>query len=155
MPKIDPITGCTVQTLPEFWAGEAEREGKGRSGGDLMAEFFDDLDADCRREEARLSEPAAALDYLQAKVREWNGLDPDLRPVPLPVVVDVVESVTVTQSFRSSSTSLTAIVRTAGRRWYRLDVSEEHWSGSFYEPPDYDCNVVCTRLPGNPNPGCK
>ena len=39
MPKIDPITGCTVMTIPEFWAAEAQSEGQGRSGADLAQDF--------------------------------------------------------------------------------------------------------------------
>lgn len=69
MPRIDSVTGCTVMTLPDFYAKEAEQEGKGRTGGDIMEDFQGELDADCRHEEEKLRTPEVAWESVS---RAWN-----------------------------------------------------------------------------------
>jgi len=93
-------------TVPEFWASEAKREG--REAADLYSEFMEDLEADLRAEEAQLRE--GALGTLQEAVREWNEADPDLEPIPMPVVVLEVLEATVQASARSSGFSFKARV---------------------------------------------
>ena len=43
MPRKDPVTGCMVMTMPEFLADEAKREGKGRSGGDILGDIMQEM----------------------------------------------------------------------------------------------------------------
>lgn len=49
MPRKDPISGCMVMTMPEFLNAEAEREGKGRTGGDILEEILTDMGEDDKR----------------------------------------------------------------------------------------------------------
>lgn len=77
MPRIDPITGVSVMTLPEFFNAEAEHEGKGRSGGDVMAEMFDEMDQEMAQQLKRLLTPEGALEELKRAVGWW--LEVELR----------------------------------------------------------------------------
>lgn len=47
--RIDPITGCRVLTTMGFFAMEADQEGKGRTAGELMSDFFQDMADDDQR----------------------------------------------------------------------------------------------------------
>lgn len=146
MPKIDPITGCTVMTQGEFWASEAAHEGKGRAAWEVRDEFYADMDAEYVAEEKRLSDDKVALDLLREKIAEWNKLDPEIKPVPLPVEVLCVESVTLDRGFRNSGVNLTALCRMGNNTRFRITLDEHHYSGSFYEPPDYDIDIKCERV---------
>lgn len=62
MPRQDPITGCSVMTMPEFLNSEAEREGKGRCGADILHDIHAELDEDSRKHAQRYKDnPALAL----------------------------------------------------------------------------------------------
>jgi hypothetical protein len=72
MPKIDPETGCTVMTQAEFWASEAEHEGKGRQGWELMNDMMNEIeDENERLSEEMRKDPEAALQLIK------NYLDGD------------------------------------------------------------------------------
>jgi hypothetical protein len=43
-------------TQGEFWQGEAQREGEGRTGGDLQADFYAELDQEWEEEHKRFLE---------------------------------------------------------------------------------------------------
>lgn len=149
MPRIDPITGCTVQTLGECFADMAEREGEGRTGADVMNEMLADFDREMRAEERALRKPAVALARLRAAVEDWNAYveEPSER-IPLPVRVKRVFCAKIGASpFRGgSSERLTALcLMPDGRRGVLTFWS---WStpGSFYEPPDGESNVHWSRV---------
>jgi len=147
MPKIDPETGCEVMTEAEFWKGEADNEGEGRSGGDLRDDFYDEMEKDRKQSEDRYREPKEALDALQRAVKSFNeGLDEDEAKLPLPVEVLEVLEVRLGQGLRESSLLLRA------RATYldgQIDIIEfESWStaGSRSEPPDHDESVFWEGL---------
>lgn len=90
-------------------------------------------------EEARLRDPATALDLFRNAVHDWNTLDPEAPQVPVPD--EVLEVVEVACSYsRRSGTRVRARVR-AGGSVGMLTVVEETDYGSREEPPDYECNV--------------
>lgn len=142
MPRIDPITGCPVMTTGEFWNEEAQREGQGRSGGDLMGDFYDELAQDeARREQEMRNNPEALLAMVNEAAKAWcDGVDPeDLDGVCFPGnfvrVVDVLEA-KVSDGMRQSSTSVTAKYEMGDGRTRTIQYSEWYSGGSFYEPPE-------------------
>lgn len=148
MPRKDPITGCMVMTLPEFLNDEAAREGKGRSGGDIMEDFIQDMKDDDRRMEEQYKDPAFLLKELQRVsseyVSDWNisrdeeGSQsfPDESRPPYPVeVINVLES-HHHQSFRSSRGSIVAVVRCDTGCTKTCRLSFYHDSGDRMNPPD-------------------
>ena len=139
MPKIDKRTGCSVMTTSEFWSSEAEQEGKGRNGSDLMLEFLDDMDNEIRNEENKLRNPNEALTMLQGVVKEWNDYG-DVDYVPNPEQVLEVLEVRINTNFKCDKTYLKARV-CSGNQVGILTVSQSSYAGSWSEPPDYELNV--------------
>jgi len=150
VPRKDPISGCMVLTLPEFLAKEAEREGKGRNGADIMADIFAELDADSAKQaEEYRSKPALALaeilrqalEDFEAWVREQEYAACENRPFteprpPFPLACRAVLQAEVSQSMGGCSGKLVAecvcednLVRIATLTFAR-------WGGSRIEPPD-------------------
>jgi hypothetical protein len=155
MPRKDPITGCTVMTLGDFWSSEAKHEGKGRSAGELAEEFHDEMEADRKACEDRYRDPEYALKVLKSAVERWNSYEPDATPLPVPVEVIEVIEVELGQGFRESILHLRARARYAGDETLVEDIIElndSHTSGSFYEPPDGDMNVEWENLDADGNP---
>ncbi len=164
MYKQDPRTGCKVLTRAGFFQREAEHEGKGRSGAEVMVEFFEDEaremaeDAACATFDMR----KRALTILQEAVREevkarsewhrdfWLILRQVLqyRPVrifdlirdrfepspPFPLRIARIEDVSFADGMGGGTEGLTAIAET-NRGFFRF-VWEREWdNGSWDEPP--------------------
>jgi hypothetical protein len=76
MPRIDPVTGCTVMTHAEFWQDQAEREGQGRAPWELIDDFYAEIDRDHQDQAKRNRDPDVALSILaeaqQHLVRSWT-----------------------------------------------------------------------------------
>ncbi len=165
MHRKDPMTGCKVLTTLGFFHLEAEKEGKGRSAGDLMGEFFEDFDNEVRKEEARYWEPKYAMDILQELIKEENEytkkdfgyymrllkegkISKGEVPTAVPTKFKVLRVLEVQHgcSFNSSSTKLIALVKYKGKE---LLVYASTWrsSGSRWEPPDGETEVVWDYKP--------
>ena len=69
MPKIYPITGCSVMTMGEFLAAEGEREGK--EPWKIMGEIYDVMDQENLKIEQEWSNPDEALKILQKSAQEY------------------------------------------------------------------------------------
>jgi hypothetical protein len=138
MPRKDPVTGCNVMTTAEFFADEAKREGKGRSGGKLMDEFMDDMEKDRKATEDRFREPIVALDVLKSAIERGN----DGSDVFFPQVAEVLEVLEAqySQSTRDSSLWLRARCRRVDGVEDVACFGESHSAGGQLEPPDYDEN---------------
>jgi len=132
MPKIDKATGCMVQTIGEFWQNEAEREGHGRSGGDLAGEFYDEIEADSRACEQRMLEDK---DSLLHTLQGWDKDCEEEDRIRFLSVVSILDA-HMEQRVRSGSSMILAHVTcgTGGESWVRLDTWHE--DGSYYDPPD-------------------
>lgn len=145
MPKKDPITGCMVMTMPEFLNAEAEREGKGRCGGEILADIFTEIDADSRRCEERLSWPNEALEALKEALKEaeeyWEDEYGEGSKVPVIVEVVKVLAAKVSQNFSSSGQMLRAEVRTDDGKLCYVEHSYSHWSGTRMDPPEEDSTL--------------
>lgn len=164
MPRIDPITGCKVMTMPEFICGEAEREGK--EPHEIMQEISQAIEEDNQkvRDEYRTN----ALKYIQEEAKEqlycWtedskhNGhvdehtyfdfkndkwehkttvYDAGPRP-PQPVSLVEVIQVDFKQTFRSSNSKIVAKCKADDGKEYTYTLCRSDWAGSFHEPPDCD-----------------
>jgi hypothetical protein len=127
-----------VQTLGEFWQNEAEREGQGRSGGELAGEFWDEIEEDSRACERKMLEDKEGL--LRA-LQGWDeGCEEEDR-IRFYSVVSILDA-HMEQRVRSGSTMILAQVVCGvlkkdwsdGKPWVRLDVWSE--AGSYYDPPD-------------------
>lgn len=137
MPKIDPITGCKVQTIGEYFSSEAEREGKGRGGGELMSEMFDEIEADNQAEAARQAQPEVALALLRKQAAGFE--------LPMPVeILEVLES-EHRWTFGGSTESLKARVRVEGGATGTLSWWASSTPATMLDPPDYDCDLVWER----------
>src|SRR5271166_829001 len=78
MPRKDPFTGCSVLTLPEFFASEAKAEGLGRTGSEVMAETFDEIGREEEAHAARINQPDEARSILNSAMKEcWDPGEPD------------------------------------------------------------------------------
>jgi hypothetical protein len=133
-----------VMTMHEFLHDMAEKEGKGRTGGDILADIFTEIDEDSRRQEERISKPEEALELIKQALKEaeeyWEDMFGEGAKVPEIVeVVHVIEA-HVSQSMRSSGEILRAEVRTKdGKLGYACHTAS-HWSGTMLDPPEEDSN---------------
>lgn len=163
MPRKDPITGCMVMTMPEFFDSEAQREGEGRSGADLMVEMFDEIAA----EEAALSAEIASRPIAVLNSIREAMFCPDCRRGALcsdpcfdlyyiePVGIHKVISVDMGASIGGPSGEIyeAIVVWSDGLKRY-TKVAVERFNGSFYEPPweDVDMDIRCpcgAKLPSD------
>lgn len=147
MPRMHP-TGVMVRTLPEMFAAEAAAEGKGRSGGELMTDFFAEMDAETRKQvaEERLDIPAI--------LARFRGLDEGVDDEDKFNVEEVIDLYDLDreQKMRSASGFTVARVRCHdGVKILRLDWTQS--DGTFYDPPEFDeeareltVEQLCTHL---------
>jgi len=167
MPKIDPITGCSVLTFPEFLQAEAKREGK--EAHEIMQELYQDMeDAD---NETRKDYHQNALKYLQQEAKElldcwtedikyqgeiheynrWDSqaqkdvtvrqvYDAGPRP-PQPTKLLEVIDVQFSSTFRSSQSLIKAKCEADDGKVYIYTLVRGDYAGSFYEPPNADVDL--------------
>jgi len=145
MPRKDPITGCQVMTLGEFWSDEAKREGQGRNGYELMAESMDDMQTSFAEQARSMrDDPAEILQTLRSyyvpEDDSWSW-DPGDEPEWVPESLVEVEEVECDGGF--SESGWTAVVKAlcSDGVTRRLKVTYARYNGSFYEPPSDDLNV--------------
>lgn len=139
MPRKDPMTGVTVITTAEFFAAEAEREGKGRSGGELMIETFSEIGAECDADEQRerlfFMDPANAWEAIRYTLRE--SLEMEESPLQAVELVGVL-AVQSEQRMNGSKLDIDAHVRFNDGAVRKVKWGFQHWAGSYWEPDDYD-----------------
>lgn len=158
MPRTDPITGCQVMTMGEFWQSEAEHEGKGREPFELMADFFQELADDeehCRQQMLQDTQGAYhnLLRYWN-ELREdidWDELDPlgdwrtegtvDFFVLYKPRRVIEVVHADLKCSFKETTARVVCRVLFSGGRIKLVSHEVYSFSGDFYEPPWGEDNV--------------
>lgn len=169
MPRMTP-QGVLVPTLPEFFQAEAEREGQGRNGLDLMNEMFYEMNQDMEQERASMKRPEVALEQIRGAIRWNNGqirrrkmwymTTPAgrqyLRRYPeqfeekrLPLPKKVVKVLIAEYGYNLSS-SQKRILAIAIDQYDRLCVYElNSWDsrGSYYEPPDGEEEIDFWLIP--------
>ncbi len=132
------VVGVPVLTTGEFWASEAQKEGKDIY--EVMEEFYSSIHDDEKAEAKRiLEDKQGALD----KLVEYFSYEED-SPIKPIEVLEITES---TCSFGSKTT----ITFQANVKFHslkddsfsikKLNCKEISWSGSFYNPPDYELIV--------------
>jgi hypothetical protein len=133
MPRKHP-TGVMVQTYGEFFSAEAKAEGKGRSGGEVMTEHLDSMDDEARVEGERLR---ADIEGANRRLLDYDqGGDPEDR-LGFAQVIDILDA-GYQHSFSTSGGYLLTVVRMLDGTAKIFGLSWTSFSGSFYEPPDYD-----------------
>lgn len=150
MPKRDPITGCTVMTTAEFFNEEAEREGKGRCGGELFNDYLDDMEKDRKETEDRYRDPAFARNTLKTAIDQFN----ECAEPALPQVREVLEvlEASFTQGVRESGLWLRARCIRADGAEDILCYGESSFSGDRINPPDGDSEMYWENLDEDNNP---
>lgn len=137
MPRKCPHTGVMVATQAEFWQSEAESEGKGRSGGELQAEFFDDMEKTRQEEEKAYYNLSQALEEIQGAFRNADAED----GIEVPTSITKVIHVEWNFSFREKSLAIFAeAVKPNGEKGLIL-YTDWGTNGSFDEPPDGESNI--------------
>jgi hypothetical protein len=142
MPRKDPMTGCTVMTMPEFLNAEAEREGKGRTGGDILGDIMSEMAADDERISDEMRKPAHALELLQEAIKENREYWDDEYAETVPEIVEVVNVIDAAShgGFGGTSSAIRAEVRGADGKLYYVYQWSSYSHGTMWEPPDGDGN---------------
>jgi hypothetical protein len=170
MPKIDPITGCSVMTMPEFWNGEAASEGQGRTGGEVAADFYEEMVAEEQESRVRYFDHANLVSVVNtaneeqqkyvmeehARIRARNPayaaprVGEDYYPWRVTAVLDLHEDRDFSEGMRGTSIAFKCKFRCDDGvdRW--LSYYEESCGGSFYEPPSHECGVDIVTDPATP-----
>jgi len=144
MPKIDPVTGCEVLTMAEFWAAEAEHEGKGRSGGELFCEMLDEIDKDSRRMEKELN--GNALEVLRSPLYFDKNQDHDGESCLAVTEVLEIEESSFSQGFGGQKGKLVAKVRLIDGSVVRATWFEGVDFVTRMEPGNYEAFVEIEEL---------
>lgn len=150
MPHKDPVTGCTVLSIAEFWQHEAASEGRGRSGADLMTEFFQELAQDANTQATRYrSDLAYTRAELQKALADFNlDLPPEDQLPPLLDVLEVVDA-DVRDGLRNSSLFLRVRAlrqSPTGAVEDLLTLAATYHYGSRLDPPDEETTVEWESL---------
>jgi hypothetical protein len=137
MPKIDPVTGCTVMTMPEFLNDMAEKEGKGRCGGDILEDIFSDMERSDRDAEKEIAkDKATILKSFQSAV-EYDDYEDRDYPID---VLEVLE-VNVHSRFDGGDTRIRARVEVKSGGVRVGVLTESYWAGTRLDPPEEDVFV--------------
>lgn len=152
MPRKDPVTGVPVMTQAEFWAAEAEREGKGRQGFELMADMYAEIEADNEREANRLREPEAALELVKDFLDGYEDpydcrCDYGFASEDVGSVIEVTDS-EVGGSFGGGSAKLRIKLQLKDGSTRTVEWSDWYSSGSRLEPPDGDTSMTVVEADG-------
>jgi hypothetical protein len=145
MPKIDPVTGCEVMTNAEFWNSEAQKEGKNRTGADIMSDFYSDMEEEFKRYEKELREPEKALEaILEAFYPGDENEDEHKRPVKVLEVHDVKYS----GGIRHSSSMIKALGECKDGVNRIFVATSSYDNGSMIDPPntDYNCEILEVKI---------
>ena len=141
MPYNHSVLGVPCMTYSEFWAAEAEREGA--DVADVMEDYYSSIAQEEQDSANRLIQnPKEILEMLV----QYYQLDPDIIEF-LPVEVLEVRDAVVRISIRSNSTTFTCKVNCNDNKVRWLKYSETHYSGSYMDPPDFDCNCEEVNSP--------
>jgi hypothetical protein len=145
MPTKDPITGCQVMTMSEFWAAEAEQEGEGRDGYELMAETMDDMQTSFEEAARAMKEdPTEVFKTLRSfyvpEDDSWSWDEGD-EPKWTPESLVECEEVECEGSFQESGWMAVVKALCSDGETRRFKVTYSQYNGDFYEPPSDDLNV--------------
>lgn len=141
MPYVHPVLGVECQTLGEYWQSEAKREG--REAADLMDDFYSEIAKEEENSRKQImSDFPGCLKMLQDYYSPEYG-DNDFYPLEVLEITDA----NVRISMRSNSTKIICKVKCSDDKDRWLEYSETQYSGSYMEPPDFDCN--CRELLSN------
>jgi len=136
-------------TQAEFWVSEAENEGKGRSGGEVMEDFYDDLAKESKKEEERLYDTDNAFEYLKEVSDMLIDYDPAVVEednFPVPVEAVKVLNVDFSGQVMSQKTSLRVLAKATDGELYIYDLWFAYYSGTYLDPPEEDGDIAWIPL---------
>jgi len=147
-------------TLGEFWHAEGEREG--RDPGELMDEFYQDMEADDARVATEMKDPVRALENIKKFL--ISALDESLTPAERMQIEwdtkcdygfgpdDIVECEVIDTSFsggfKNSEGMIRAALKMKDGSERVVEYTESSFSGDFYEPPSGEENLVVVEVDG-------
>lgn len=142
MPRKDPDTGCPVMTMNEYLSKGAKEQGC--EPYEVLDDIFESLEADDRKvEQDYINNPDAALEILlwaaslfYEESAECQKDDPSVVLSAYPLAIEGIEEAIVKQSFRSCHTRLVGIALCSDGIYRKFTVTEDRYSGSYYEPPE-------------------
>lgn len=144
MPRKDPITGVEVMTHMEFWQAEAEKEG--RQVSDVLRDFYDEWDEDIRKQEEMYKNTldqnnlyVMYLNYVSDIGCDYFQCVQDINTF----IVEIVELIdcNIHQSMRETTESFVIYAKCLDGEYRIITMTTYNWSGSFYEPPDWDFEI--------------
>jgi len=137
MPKIDPVTGCTVMTMPEFLNDMAEKEGEGRTGGDILGDVIEEMGENDRENEKHIAEDTATI---LKQMQEWVSED-EYTDAEYPVEILEVVDVKLNSNFSGSTTLIRSKVKCKDGSERACVFTESYWMGTRLDPPEYDAEL--------------
>jgi hypothetical protein len=140
MPYKHP-NGTTCMTVGEFWAAEAEKEGK--QVHEVMDEFYGSL---AKEEVDSANRLMNNLDEALGMLNQYYDpeyVDIEFQPISIIKMIDASVSI----GMRKCSTKFVAKVKCSDGVDRYIEYSQSEYSGSFYDPPDFDCE--CKVLPNS------
>jgi hypothetical protein len=145
MPRKDPITGCDVMTMGEFFADTAKKEGI--APHEVIEDLFKAIDeADAQSAELLKQDHATFLKEVTDWIVSFNE-DADVK-LPLPVRVDTIFFAKCHSKLNGGSSRIMGTIEFDDHSFKICDLSQCSWHGSFYEPPDFDVNLELYPIGG-------
>lgn len=137
MPYVHSDLGVPCVTQAEFWAQESRNTG--REIPELMSDYYDDLANEEKLEEQRVME-----DYKGNLQRLQEYYHPDYLEEVTFHPINILEMIFAKVSFgvKKSSTTFRAKVNCSDGSNRLLEYTETSYSGSYMDPPDWDCDCV-------------
>lgn len=139
MPRKDPMTGCMVMTMTEYWNSVGEAEGK--TGTEVMTEFFQELDKDTEMWIGNIKK-----NIIEETCKLVTELNEDAEEkIPQPLWLTGEPKVSGTQGFAKNGWQAEFDAFAIDLATYHYKVTCFHYSGTMWEPPDEDINVEFER----------
>lgn len=146
MPRKDPITGCNVMSMGEFWLSEAERENK--TVDEIIGEFYSEIDKTNKEYESNIMNNPdsvanivirSAVSEWQAEMeeREYRNYDEDYNQVEVfyPLAIANIESANVEDNMSGSGLKISGEILCSDGITRKFNYWNHYCHGSFYEPP--------------------
>ncbi len=136
MPYIHPDLHVPCMTQAEFWNSVAVSEGKKTE--EVIENYYGEIADEEDRARKELMENRSEVMRMLLEYYDPKYGDLDWVPTNLVEVVDA----TVRFSAKKSMTTVKAIINCSDARTRLVEYSECNWSGSYLDPPDFECNCI-------------
>lgn len=160
MPRIDSFTGVEVMTTAEFFEIEAEREGQGRSAGELLVEMMSELQQEEENDLKKLENDwdsnlatfqQVSIEYteywINNEIYAWDSDTPEDQAhwenprhiiPPFPVELKSLKVVKFHEGFKSTVIGIEFSALCDDGQIRSGSYSYYHCSGTYYDPPEIE-----------------